>query len=94
MTKYIVVLISKAKDNNPNFAGQTSVGIYGKGEQMIACGGDHCKHNCYGKKKLWKSDVREYGYSRECDAKRSYIYKHCGEEKYWDERVKIVPFEC
>ena len=94
MTKYIVVVIAKAKDTNPSFPGQTAVFVYGKNEHMLARGGDHYNVNLFGKQKLWKSDVREYGYSRECDAKRSYIYTHSACEQYWDERVKVVPFEC
>lgn len=93
MTKYIVKTTSKATDSNPNFAGQTSIVYYGKGDHTLGMVGDHNRLN-YNYKELNPYLVKEYGYSRECDAKKAYSYKNTIDNYgYWETTAEIISME-
>lgn len=89
MIRYLVKTISKATLDNPNFAGQEMTAYYGKDQKQVACMGSHARAM------HMESDfndylIEEYGYKRECDAKRSWIYKNPDNGKYWTTKAEIV----
>ena len=90
MVNYVVKVIAKAKDTNPSFAGETHIFYYGKAEHLLVSK-DRYENS------LPYLDVMaaNYGYSRECDARRSYIYKtRFDEEEFWVNTVTIEKIEC
>ena len=94
MTRYLVKVISKATEKNPNFAGEEVVTVYGKDQRLLSIEGSHADH-IGNVKKMWGCDVIEYGYKRECDAKRSWIYKNPNplHNGFWNEEVSICAVE-
>lgn len=95
MKYYLVKETSKATEANVNFKGMTSITYFGKAEEQIAYDGDYKNAEWEVRPKLedrmWM--VREYGYKRECDARRSYIYKNPENSKFWESTVEIVSVE-
>ena len=92
MKKYIVVQVSVATEENPNFAGQRAEAYYGKDQYLIGYYGDHAEAT-YMKKVMHSQDIKEHGYDRKCDAKRSYIYKNPENTKYWKSSVEILEYD-
>lgn len=45
------------------------------------------------KKTLFPHIIDWYGYTRECDAKKSFSYKNCESDENWNKQVEIVEFE-
>ena len=89
MKKYLVKLTSVATENNPNYKNQTNIFYYGKGQVLIYNEGDVMF-------KTARSDfmIREYGYDRLCDAKRSWIYKNRNDnDDYWMRLTEIIEVE-
>lgn len=89
MKKYLVKLISISTENNPNFRNQTIISYYGKNQVLIYNEGDVMI-------KIERSEfmIKEYGYDRLCDAKRSWIYKSCnGNNGYWMQSTEIIEVE-
>ena len=89
MTYYIVRVISKATQNNPNFAGRTSIAYYGKDQQLLGMEGtvhDYLNDSI----KIAPNMIKLYGYKRKCDAARSYVYNNCCSTQYWTKQVDIV----
>ena len=93
MAKYIIKITNVAKDSNPSFAGATCVYYYGKKEKLV---GDEA----FNISPLIGMDyfnflVHEYGYNRECDAKKSWLYKNPDKNReFWeDEIVEIIKVE-
>ena len=88
--RYLVKETSVATAENKNFAGEIHVYTFGKGEEMISASGH---------KRDWENFDRtiymakEYGYKRECGAKRSYIYKNPENSKSWKATVEIIEVE-
>ena len=83
MTKYLVRVSMVATDANPNYAGETSIAYYGKGQQTVANLGTH-PVNAHYEQPLNDYMIGEYGYNRLCDAKRSYfLSEDCIS---WDEK--------
>lgn len=74
--KYLVKVTYIAKENNPNFAGETHVYYYGKEE-----------HSTENPSKYF---IEEHGYSRKSDALRNFHFKYDNSELYWDKNVEIV----
>ena len=88
MKKYLIKEVSTATDDNPNFRGEVQERLYGKGMEMIMCKGtkyDDFDFSMY--------KYEEYGYDRECDAKKSWVYKNPENTKYWTSTVEIVCVE-
>lgn len=91
MKKYVVKETSIATNDNPNFAGDVIVTLSGKWQKTIS-------HKSTGKSKdcdfdLGEYGIKEYGYDRECDAKKSWVYKNPENTKYWTSTVEIVCVE-
>lgn len=85
---FLIQKISTATVRNENFAGESECGIYGKGDYTLFRETVDGWHNC---NLLTPYFVREYGYKRECDAKRNWIYKNPDvDAPYWKADVKIV----
>lgn len=90
MIKYVIKVVSTAKDNNPSFAGDVITYYYGKAQQILV------SKNRY-ENNLSYLDVMaaNYGYDRECDAKKSYIYKtRFDEEEFWTSVTTIEKIVC
>lgn len=91
MKKYLVKLTSVATENNVNFKGQVAVFYYDKDQKLISTEGSTELDV-----KASKYMIKEYGYSRLCDAKRSWIYKNAvtlNRENFWKMSVEIVEVE-
>ena len=92
MKKYIVKETSYATEANYNFKGQISICYFGKGSEIIAMEGSHAEAT-HTTKKMDNYMVKEYGYNRLCDAKKSYVYKHPENTKHWKSFAEIVEVE-
>ena len=92
MKRFLVKIISKATENNPYFAGQECVAYHGKNQKLLGYEGSYVEAvNMV--KKLDVYMIKEYGYTRECDAKRSWCYKNPENSKYWTSTCEVVEFE-
>lgn len=92
MTYYIVKATSKATQDNPNFAGMTSIAYYGKDQKLLGMEGtmhDYLKDTS----KVTYYMIKVYGYKRKCDAVRSYVYHNCNSDRYWNKQVEIIEME-
>ena len=89
MKAYLVKETSVATQENPSFAGETSIAFFGKDQSLLAqCGTHAFQHfNHIG---IWG---KEKGYKRPSDAKRSWIYKNPENSKFWKSTVEIVEVE-
>lgn len=95
--RYLVKVTSKARENNPNFAGMESVSYFGKDQLMLSNTGSAAEA-MYSKMEMCTWMVDKYGYTRLCDAKRSWIYKHYKagdiyDVTFWDHEVEIVEMQ-
>jgi hypothetical protein len=70
MIKYVVKVVSTAKDSNPSFVGNVNIYYYGKDQYLLASKDRHADNLSY-----LNNMALSYGYNRECDAKKSYFYK-------------------
>lgn len=89
MKKYLVKQVSVATEDNPNFAGQVSISFYGKDQKQLSHSGSHAEatHTMQG---LFDWNIRDYGYNRACDARRSWVYKNPENSKFWKSSVEVV----
>lgn len=89
MKKYVIKTTSRATDSNINFKGTTAIYFYGKGEEMLAKEGTYDPQTNFNR--MWYT-LDNYGYTRECDAKRSWIYKHPESiSPHWaKEKVEVI----
>lgn len=92
--RFLIKLVCKATQDNPTFAGETHIYYYGKEQKVLVSAGSHLEHENYN---LIDYMLEDYGYKRECDARRSYIYKtyktpedHLPGRHYWDYQVGII----
>lgn len=88
MTYYIVKVTSKATQDNPNFAGMTSIAYYGKDQKLLGM-----ERTVNDSISIYPYLVESYGYKRKCDAARSYVYNNCDSDRYWNKQVEIVEIE-
>ena len=88
MFKYIVKQVSVATEENKNFRGMVSIGYYGKDQKLIGHYGSFAKE-MHDEMELTNYAIKEFGYDRLCDAKRSWIYKNPENTKYWQSTVEI-----
>ena len=92
MKRYLVKNVLIATEKNPSFAGEISIIYFGKGDYMVAAVGEHDK-------KLWRYKdlqnwlIRDFGYKRECDAKRNWTYRNTENTEFWISKVEIVEFD-
>ena len=89
MKRYLVKHISKATPNNPNFAGLTSIAYFGKEEKLLKHEGSAAE-KAYSVCDSVKWMLEDYGYKRECDARKSYIYRNPENTEFWNSTVEIV----
>ena len=96
MKRFLVKTITKATESNTNFAGTESISsYYGKNQKLLGHIGHigsyaEASHTAmYLKEYL----IKEYGYTRECDAKRSWCYKNPENSKYWTSTCEVVEFD-
>ena len=93
MKRYLVMCVSTPTESNvkacPDNAGAVHVYFYGvKDYKLFARGSDWLNFdliNAY--------QIKEHGYKRECDAKRSYSYNHSQNDEHWRTIVSVVPCE-
>lgn len=79
MIKYVVKIVAKAKDTNPSFAGDTNIYYYGKAQHLLVS-----KNRYENNLPYLNFMAANYGYNRECDARKSYIYKTRNDpEEFW-----------
>lgn len=89
MTKYVVKVVSTAKDSNPSFAGDVNIYYYGKEQYLLASKDRHADNLSY-----LDGMALYYGYNRECDAKKSYFYKNRNDsEEFWTNVTTIEKVE-
>ena len=94
MIKYIIKTYSKATDSNKNFAGEDFTAYYGKNQKLLGFTGSHAERVGMAFELMtWR--IKDYGFSRVCDAKRSWIYKNPERNSpYWTpEVVEIIEVE-
>ena len=92
MKKYLVKVISRATEQNSNFVNQECISYYGKEQKTLCRKGSHA----IATGSVIKMDnylVKEYGYDRLCDAKRSYQFKHPENNKFWSSTSWIIEVE-
>ena len=84
---YLVESVSTATPKNENFDGQVHTHLFGKGEIALFAetGSAFCDKNL-----LTPYFVRQYGYKRECDARRNWSYKHPQNDEYWKTETRII----
>lgn len=92
MKRYIVRTTGKATESNQSFRGQTAIYYYGKGNRCIGACGSHPKA-LHTEQAIRPYEVNEYGYTRKCDAVRSWIYKNPQNDEHWQTTVDIVEIE-
>lgn len=97
MRYFIVKVTSKATPDNKNFAGEVHIDYFGKDQKSIGSyvskdGGEFVAVD-----PLTQWCIEEYGYTRLCDARRSWIYKNGNTlntfpngASYWEDSVEIV----
>lgn len=84
---YLVQSISTATERNENFAGEVHCYIHGKSDKLLQA---ETGSAFYDTNLLTPYFVRQYGYVRECDAKRCYSYTHPENSKAWTTEVNVV----
>ena len=91
MRRYLVKTTSVATKENPYFAGEVQVYYTGKEETDVKREGTHEPELNFDR--IWLAE--EYGYKRECDARRNWEWKHRDEasSKHWTVAVEIVEVE-
>ena len=92
MKRYLVCIKSKATDDNPSFAGQEHETYYGKRCCLVASYGSHAEatHMVQPLNNWW---IKEYGYTRKCDAARNWCYRNPDNGRYWTSTASIVEVE-
>lgn len=84
---YLISDTMTATAFNEANAGRVTTRYYGKGQEVLFAEGTYngfCDCN-----RLDAYNVRKYGYKRETDAKRSYIYKNAHDDRSWKENVSV-----
>ena len=90
---FLVLVVSKATDSNPSFSGGVHKYVYGKGDELLFTDSPEITSYTTGYRKLYASDIREYGYTRRQDAKRCYSYTHPDNNEYWTSKSYVVEYD-
>lgn len=90
--RYLVKQTSYATLENRNFIGQELITYFGKDQKLLGAKGSHAKATHF-EQELHPCMIREYGYKRECDAKKSWIYNNPENSEWWYSQVEIIAFE-
>ena len=91
MKKYLVKLVSTPTESNENFKHEFAVYYYGKKGERVGTVGNAGTFS-----RNWLPStyaIKEYGYDRVCDAKRSYNYNNPQNDNYWRTNTQIVEYE-
>lgn len=91
MKYYMVKTISKSTDMNKNFANTIQIGYYGKNQKLLGCYSTPEDPWIDFDFRTWM--LEDYGYTRECDARRSWIYKNPENTEFWTTSVEVVSIE-
>ena len=84
---YLVKTVTKATEYNEFSKGAVHTHVFGKNcEMLFAETGDPWIDRDY----MTPYYIRNYGYKRECDARRSFAYKNPERSIYWTERPEII----
>ena len=92
MRKYIVKVTGKATENNPSFAAQEFVAYHGKNQKLLGYEGGYVEA-MHMVKKLNVYMIKEYGYSRRCDAVRSWNYRNPENSPFWSCTAEIIEID-
>ena len=84
---YLVESVSTATPGNKNFDGEVHTHIYGKSDYTLFRETPDGWCNCNLLAPHW---IREYGYKRECDARRNWCYKHPQNDEHWKTETRII----
>jgi hypothetical protein len=90
MKRYLVKTVSTATANNQSYSGETHTYIHGKDEYLLMA---DTRDKFVARDLMTPYFVRQYGYKRECDAKRSYSYKNPENTEYWRSTAEIITVE-
>ena len=94
MKKYLIKTVAMATAENPTFAGQVHVLWYGVNQSLLGSSVDlGMVKKVNDPSELPKFLIEEYGYSRKCDAARSWILNNPENSKFWTETTEIVEVE-
>ncbi len=86
-TYFLVESIATATERNENFRGEAHLRYYGKEQKCLY---SDAPDPFSRKNDLIPYFVMKYGYTRECDARRSWIYNHPEIDlPYWNTEVSI-----
>ena len=93
MKRYLIMNVSTPTEQNvkdvPDNAGAVHVYFYGvDGYKLLTRGTDW--HN-FDLLNAWQ--IKEHGYKRECDAKRSWYYNNAQNDEHWRTAVSIITCE-
>ena len=90
MKRYLVKTVCKATANNMSYGGETHTYISGVDGYLLLA---ETRDKYVARNNMTPRMVRQHGYMRECDAKRSYAYKHPENTEYWQSTSEIVAYE-
>ena len=83
---YLVKVIATATEKNRNFAGIVNEYLYGKDQKLLGYKDEYLG----GYKRPYQFMVDDYGYRRECDAKKSWIFRNTKDTEFWKNEVLII----
>ena len=87
---YLVKSVSTATADNMSYYGETHTYIKGKDEYLLFA---DTKDKFVARYLLTPYFVRQYGYTRKCDAKRAYSFTHPENTEYWKTTAEIITVE-
>ena len=94
MKKYLIKTVATATAENPTFAGQVHVLWYGVNQSLLGSSVDlGMVKKVNDPSELPQFLIEEYGYSRKCDAARSWILNNPENSKFWTETTEIIEVE-
>ena len=85
---YLIEDITTATARNENFPGECHLRYIGKENKCLYSDGH--KNGWYNYNFLTPGFVREYGYTRKCDAVRNWSYKNPDNSEYWKGETRVV----
>ena len=90
---YFIKEVSRATKENPNFAGEVSIGVYGKAQELVALSGSHAER-VHMVQEFNPYFAKDYGFKRECDARKSWIFRNPENSRFWESEVSIIWLDC
>jgi hypothetical protein len=90
MKRYLVKTVSKATANNQSYCGETHTYIHGKDEYLLMA---DTRDKLVARDLMTPYFVKQYGYKRECNARRAHSYTHPENTEYWNSTAEIIAVE-